>query len=95
MRALGFWSALCYDCQLPQSAPPGLRVQGTGNSGFMYGTAVCVLQVNPESLLMLHGHAADEAGSGDAGLFLHAGLSNGVMTRTEVDRITGGNLLLS
>jgi hypothetical protein len=49
-----------------------------------------LLQVNPESLLMLHGHAADEAGSGDAGLFLHAGLSNGVMTRTEVDRITGG-----
>lgn len=48
------------------------------------------LQVNPESLLMLHGHAADEAGSGDAGLFLHAGLSNGVLTRTEVDRITGG-----
>lgn len=45
--------------------------------------------VNPESLLMLHGHAADEAGSGDAGLFLHAGLSNGVLTRTEVDRITG------
>jgi hypothetical protein len=52
---------------------------------------LCVLQVNPESLLMLHGHAADEAGSGDAGLFLHAGLSNGVMTRTEVDRITGGH----
>lgn len=48
------------------------------------------LQVNPESLLMLHGQAADEAGSGDAGLFLHAGLSNGVLTRTEVDRITGG-----
>ncbi|WIA12061.1 hypothetical protein OEZ85_012138 [Tetradesmus obliquus] len=43
----------------------------------------------PESLLMLHGHAAEEAGSGDAGLFLHVGLSNGVLQRTEVDRITG------
>jgi hypothetical protein len=38
---------------------------------------------------MLHGHAAEEAGSGDAGLFLHVGLSNGVLQRTEVDRITG------
>ncbi|KAF6255086.1 CPSF A subunit region-domain-containing protein [Scenedesmus sp. NREL 46B-D3] len=43
----------------------------------------------PESLLMLHGHAAEEPGSGDAGLFLHVGLSNGVLQRTEVDRITG------
>lgn len=51
--------------------------------------AFALLQGVPESLLMLHGHAADEAGSGDAGLFLHAGLSNGVLQRTEVDRITG------
>ena len=49
----------------------------------------CLLQAVPESLLMLHGLAADEGGSGDAGLFLHAGLSNGVLQRTEVDRITG------
>jgi hypothetical protein len=47
-------------------------------------------QAVPESLLMLHGVAADEPGSGDAGLFLHVGLSNGVLQRTEVDRITGG-----
>lgn len=52
--------------------------------------SLSVQQVNPESLLMLHGHAAEEAGSGDAGLFLHAGLTNGVLIRTEVDRITGG-----
>jgi hypothetical protein len=38
---------------------------------------------------MLHGAAADEPGSGDAGLFLHVGLSSGVLQRTEVDRITG------
>eukprot|EP00879_Flechtneria_rotunda_P016767 GHRR01017550.1.p1 GENE.GHRR01017550.1~~GHRR01017550.1.p1 ORF type:complete len:1036 (+),score=359.64 GHRR01017550.1:786-3893(+) len=43
----------------------------------------------PESLLMLHGQAAEEPGSGDAGLFLHVGLANGVLQRTEVDRITG------
>ena len=47
------------------------------------------LQAVPESLLMLHGAAADEPGSGDAGLFLHVGLSSGVLQRTEVDRITG------
>jgi hypothetical protein len=43
---------------------------------------------------MLHGHAAEEPGSGDAGLFLHVGLSNGVLQRTEVDRITGEQTLL-
>jgi hypothetical protein len=47
------------------------------------------VQAVPESLLMLHGVAADEAASGDAGLFLHVGLSTGVLQRTEVDRITG------
>lgn len=47
------------------------------------------MQAVPESLLMLHGTAAYEQGSGDAGLFLHVGLANGVLQRTEVDRITG------
>ena len=48
------------------------------------------LQAQPESVLMLWGSALDEAASGDAGLFLHVGLSNGVLMRTEVDRTTGG-----
>eukprot|EP00878_Enallax_costatus_P010041 GHUV01010480.1.p1 GENE.GHUV01010480.1~~GHUV01010480.1.p1 ORF type:complete len:1094 (+),score=306.67 GHUV01010480.1:216-3497(+) len=43
----------------------------------------------PESLSMLHGQSADDGPGGDAGLFLHVGLSNGVLQRTEVDRITG------
>jgi splicing factor 3B subunit 3 len=47
------------------------------------------LQAQPESVLMLWGTALDEAASGDAGLFLHVGLSNGVLMRTEVDRTTG------
>jgi len=48
-----------------------------------------ILQAVPESLLMLHGAGAGDANSGDASLFLHVGLSNGVLQRTEVDRITG------
>lgn len=38
---------------------------------------------------MLHGQSADDGPGGDAGLFLHVGLSSGVLQRTEVDRITG------
>eukprot|EP00775_Hariotina_reticulata_P013008 gene13008-13137_t len=53
--------------------------------------AVATQAVNavPESLLMLHGAGAGDASAGDASLFLHVGLSNGVLQRTEVDRITG------
>ena len=43
-------------------------------------------------LLYTSRSAMDEAAAGDAGLFLHVGLSNGVMQRTEVDRTTGGAL---
>jgi splicing factor 3B subunit 3 len=59
----------------------------------MYMLKLCAClssQAQPESLLMLWGSAMDEAAAGDAGLFLHVGLSNGVMQRTEVDRTTGG-----
>ncbi|KAF5839279.1 CPSF A subunit region-domain-containing protein [Dunaliella salina] len=41
----------------------------------------------PESLLMLYG-GADEGGP-DSGLFLQVALQNGVLMRTEVDRISG------
>ncbi|GBF95175.1 splicing factor 3B subunit 3-like [Raphidocelis subcapitata] len=53
------------------------------------------VQGTPESVLILYGGSADgdggPSGDGDGagGLFLHVGLSNGVLMRTEVDRTTG------
>lgn len=35
------------------------------------------------------GGGDDGDGGGDTGMFLHVGLSNGVLMRTEVDRTTG------
>jgi hypothetical protein len=48
---------------------------------------------------MLYGGTAgdeggDSGGGGDTGMFLHVGLSNGVLMRTEVDRTTGGAAFL-
>ena len=48
----------------------------------------------PCSALFLHSAAVDGGGpvggaSEAGGLFLHVGLENGVLTRTEVDRVTG------
>lgn len=66
-----------------------VRILNLEDGSQMRAVATQMVNAVPESLLMLHGHAAEEAGSGDAGLFLHAGLTNGVLQRTEVDRITG------
>eukprot|EP00798_Chlamydomonas_sp_ICE-L_P023642 gene23642-9170_t len=45
----------------------------------------------PESALMLYdsGVAGVASGEGPGGLFLHVGLTNGVLMRTEVDRLSG------
>ena len=47
----------------------------------------------PESCLLLDSPAAaagaSEEGAGAGAIFLHVGLANGVLLRTEIDRVTG------
>jgi len=42
----------------------------------------------PESALMLYNSTGGEGGA-DAGMFLHVALNNGVLMRTEIDRVSG------
>ncbi|MEW5303982.1 MAG: hypothetical protein WDW36_006625 [Sanguina aurantia] len=47
------------------------------------------LPSNPESVLMLYSSSSGSEGNAEGGLFLHTGLSNGILMRTEVDRVNG------
>uniref|UniRef100_A0A7S3VLT8 DNA damage-binding protein 1 n=1 Tax=Dunaliella tertiolecta TaxID=3047 RepID=A0A7S3VLT8_DUNTE len=74
-----FLAVGCYDSTV--------RVLGLDPEDGLKGLALQALPAIPESLLMLYG-GADEGGP-DSGLFLQVALQNGVLMRTEVDRVSG------
>mmetsp|Transcript_4234 Transcript_4234/g.6990 ORF Transcript_4234/g.6990 Transcript_4234/m.6990 type:complete len:1205 (-) Transcript_4234:464-4078(-) len=67
-----------------------VRVLGLNPEDALRGLALQAVPSIPESVLMLYGGAAAaQEGAQDVGLFLQVGLQNGVLMRTEVDRVSG------
>lgn len=65
-----------------------LRVLSLDPGDSLKVLAMQAVQAAPESLLLVYG-VSPTGDVSESGLFLHAGLNNGVLTRTEVDRATG------
>ncbi|KAK9916752.1 hypothetical protein WJX75_006568 [Coccomyxa subellipsoidea] len=71
-----------------------VRILSLDPEDMMSALAVQMVSAVPESLLFIDSPAADIAGKGEdasgaGGLFLNIGLLNGVLLRTEVDKVTG------
>ena len=64
-----------------------VRILSLEPEGLLSPLAVQAVAAAPHSLHAMDAAAGGEGGAG--GLFLHAGLSNGVLLRTEVDRVGG------